>query len=190
MELKGRLNGRFKTARRVDAGAQDACDAAKNHGREVELDMGQAALVRFADHVRRRAQHALHERDDEAVADRHHEIGAPVAQGTIGNRDVAPDIGDQVGHQSRFGADIFDVDGDAGLAVEDIRQEFAVEMADIGADLGDRLAVGQPTRQFCEKGGVDGGCLLCCSFCHRHAALFSPPGFIISCSTASIDGRS
>ncbi|MDQ1221614.1 hypothetical protein QE432_003195 [Agrobacterium sp. SORGH_AS 745] len=63
---------------------------------------GQAALVRLADGVGGGAQHALHERDDEAVADRHHEIGAPVAQRTIRNREIAANIGDEIGHQPRF----------------------------------------------------------------------------------------
>jgi hypothetical protein len=117
-------------------------------------------------------------------------IRAPVAQGTIGHRDILPDIGDQVGHEPRFGADIFDVYRNAGLAVKNIRQEFAVEVADIGTDLRDRPAVGKPAGEFREQGGVDGGSFLRCSFCHGHAALFSPPGFIISCSTASMDGRS
>lgn len=136
--------------------------------------MGQIALVRVADTIGRRTQHAFHQRNDEAVADRHHEIGAPVAQRTIGNCNILPDIGDEIGHQPRFGTDIFDVDRNAGLAVKGIRQEFAVEMADVGTDLRDRLAVGEPSREFREQGGVDGrgG-----GFCAAAFAMIMPPCF-------------
>ncbi len=78
---------------------------------------------------------------------------------------------------------------DAGLAVKDVRQELRIEAAEIGADLLDGLAIAKAAGQLCEDRKVHRGRRLR-RFTHDRQAAFSPPGFIISCSTLSIEGRS
>ncbi len=164
----------------------------KNHRREVDLDVRQGAWIGLHDDSWIRTQHAFHQRDDEAVAAGQDKVRAPVAQRAIRQANTVAKLGNQVLHQARLEPDIGDIDTDIRLAMEDVRQKLRIELAEVCGKLFDGLVVAKASGKLGQKCQIHAGSHIIHIAGHLgQAALLSPPpGFIISCSTASIDGRS
>lgn len=133
----------------------------------------------------------LHQRHDEAGAAAEDEVRGPVAQRTVDQCVVAAQLGDQLVHRTGLAAGIGDVDIQACLGLDDVGQEFGINLGEGGAEFRKCCLIAEIAGELGKKGAVHRLCPMRGLLAHdRQAALLSPPGFIISCSTASIEGRS
>ena len=145
---------RLKATRRVDCRAQHVGDLVEHHDGEIELDYRKRPRNGRLDGLGQRTQHMLHQRHDEARAAAENEIGCPVAQRTVHKGAVAAEAGDEIVHQPRLTAGIGDGHVQASLALDDVGEEFAVDLAEGGGEFSHGCLVAEAAGQLGEEGAI------------------------------------